>query len=82
MDYQKLMKKARATNDRRDKEERDFGYAPPTDGTVDIQIRTAMCAIFSGIGCNDWDNIAEAQVLLDNAHKALTGRGYKLEERI
>lgn len=63
--YLKLMEKARRTNDQRDKDEREAGYASPDSGSFDNQLQTVMTAICCGIITEDWNAIAESQSMLE-----------------
>ena len=66
MDYEKLMRKARRINAKRDKEEREVGFAAPGDGDDNsLFLRTAMSAIECGIKTDDWDCVAEGQAMLE-----------------
>lgn len=80
MNYNELMTKARKTNAKRDKDEREVGFMAASDGTPEDQLRTAMCAIQCGIVINDWECIAEAQAMLEHLHLVVTGTPYTLGE--
>jgi len=75
MDYEDMMKKARATNKQRDNHERKVGFMAASDCSLDLQIRTAMSAIQAGIASNDWVCIAEAQAMLEQVEKLLRNMG-------
>lgn len=68
--------KARKTNDHRDKGDRAAGFAPPNFGPVDMTLRTAMCAIWAGLGIEDWDCVAEGYEILVDLHLKMTGEQY------
>lgn len=78
MKYETLMAKARRTNAKRDQDEREVGFAAPSDCTPDLQLRTAMMAIQAGIEMDDWDCIAEAQAMLEHLHLVITGKKFEL----
>ena len=63
--YEELMRVARLTNKRRDRDEREVGFATPSDGGPGEIIKTAMFAIEAGIRSKDWSCVAEAQALLE-----------------
>ena len=65
MDYEKIMRRARRVNAKRDRDERKAGFAAPSDGPLSQQIRTAMSAIEAGIRVKDWNCIAEGQAMLE-----------------
>jgi len=62
--YEKLMQKARETNQERDQADKHGGFATP-DVTVNLLMRTAMGAIECGIKTEDWNNVAEGQAMLE-----------------
>lgn len=78
MNYEELITKARATNKKRDQDEREVGFKAVSDCTPDLQLRTAMSAIQCGIAIGDWDSIAEAQAMLEHLHLVVTGKPYEL----
>jgi hypothetical protein len=65
MNYDALMKKARKTNESRDKEEEQVGYLNPSEGLWSMRIATAISAIECGIKVNDWNAVAEGQAMLE-----------------
>jgi len=65
MDYEKLMAKARKTNAKRDASERASGFTPETEQHPFVRIRTAMMAIKTAITTDDWNEVAEAQAILE-----------------
>ncbi len=87
MDYDKLMKRARAVNRKRDVGDRkmapfhrtmnkigaQFPIEPgaPSDLRIVDHIRTAMMAIECGIKTDDWNNIAEGQAMLEEVVQRL-----------
>jgi hypothetical protein len=77
MNYQELMAQARKTNKERDQDERAVGFQAASDGTPDLQLRTAMSAIECGIKIEDWSCIAEAQAMLEHLHFIVTGKRYE-----
>lgn len=80
MNYKELLSKAKATNAKRDQDDREVGFQAASDGTPDMQLRTAIGAIEAGIVTDDWDCIAEAQAMLLHLHKVVTGRSYSSYE--
>ena len=66
MDYDKIMAKAKKTNAKRDKDERDSGFAAPMDNGPFQYLRTAAAAIESGIKTDDWDSVAEGLVMIED----------------
>lgn len=77
MNYAALMQKARKTNAQRDEADRNLGFATPFDLGVSECVKTAMEAIRAGIENEDWDFVAEAQVILEDAAKIISQKGAK-----
>src|SRR5262245_16148688 len=67
MNYEKLMAKARETNNRRDEIDKEDGYAAQDDAGVLALLRTVQSAIECGIRATDWNPIAEGQAMLESA---------------
>ena len=70
-DFDVLIRKARATNRRRDASERRSGFASPSDGPLDLTLRTVMSALEAGIRTDDWDCIAEGFAMLEDLEIAV-----------
>lgn len=71
--YEKLIADARRRSAKMDRIGERSGFASPKDCPPVEQIRTAMMAIESGIKCQDWKLVAEAQVLLENLSGQMKG---------
>lgn len=64
MNYDALMKKARATNAERDRIERRELWCTPTEADLPVFLATVISAIQAGIVRDNWDYVAEAQAML------------------
>ena len=82
MDYKKIMKKAKKTNNMREATEADSPFQGDRDGTVESRIRTIMCALDAGMRINTfddnrragaWDCIAEALDMAGRLHTDMNG---------
>jgi len=58
------MKKARRKIADMQKRERGAGFGTPAEGPLSDHIATAVFAIQAGITTENWDHVAEAQVML------------------
>jgi hypothetical protein len=65
--YDRLMKKARRTNQERDWSERKSGWTAPGDGDLAEHLRDAICAIAAGLNSGDWPAVAEGLDMLQQA---------------
>lgn len=63
-EFDRLMRRASATNRRRDADERRAGFATPDEGPLDMQLRTVCLAIEAGLRTTDWDCVAEGLEML------------------
>ena len=73
MNYEQIMKQARATNRKRDASDRKHGLAAPSDVPLVIHLQTVMFAIEAGIKRDDWGCVAEAQGMLEEIMDRLKG---------
>ena len=70
----KLLAGAREANAKRDKIERDVGFAAPPDTPLDLHLRTAISAIVCGIITEDWVPVAEGLAMLQDAEVRARGQ--------
>jgi hypothetical protein len=71
MDAKALIRKAESTNAERDRMDRANGFAPPSAGPLDVELRTICAALEAGLRTEDWDCVAEGLVMLrDTAGRA------------
>lgn len=86
MDYEKLMEKARATNAKRDNDDRLSGAGAPEDHGAWALLVTAIDAIKAGVVRDDWNAIAEGQAMLerivDKYQPVKMPRGFGLHPRV
>jgi hypothetical protein len=68
-DYAQLMKRAAETNARRDKMEREAGFAAPPDSDQQGYLRTVQSALECGILMEDWNAVAEGAAMLADITK-------------
>ena len=59
--------KARATNAASSEEERQSGYGVPEDMSLSDHLRTVLMALNCGLDTLDWNVVAEAYCLLQDA---------------
>lgn len=69
--FNQLIKEAMITNEERDTQESEWGFASPDCGPLDLRLRTAMSAIQAGISIDDWDCVAEGYIMLAKLERAL-----------
>ena len=67
MDYDALLAQAIQTNAQRDQIDRNHGNAPPGNCPIIVHLRTVASAIEAGIRSEDWNAVAEGQVMLLDA---------------
>lgn len=63
--YDDLMVAARRTDERRNADDADAGFASPGDNEPSQLLATAMAAFEAGITQSDWSCVAEAQAMLE-----------------
>ena len=66
LDYQKLMDKARKTNEEYERIEKEGEFASPLNCSSFVCLRTVEVAIETGIKEMNWDCVAEGLDLLRN----------------
>ena len=77
-DYDRLMKRARQTNDRRDAVDRTVGFGTPLDCGPLEALRTVDSALEAGIKTGDWNCVAEGLDML----RAILNRYHVVRARV
>lgn len=69
----RMVRKARRVNSSRDRIDRRSGHAAPSDCPLDLQLRTVISALVSGLEGDDWDCVAEGIAMLQDTECSLRG---------
>jgi hypothetical protein len=69
IDVDDRIQRATRRNTFRSRAERSAGFAAPEDCSLEVALRTVVCAIHAGLVLEDWDCIAEGLVLLGHVTK-------------
>ena len=67
------VRSARRRNSERSRSEQGHGWASPESGPVVVHFATAVSALECALECEDWDVVAEAFCVLDDALTRLRG---------
>jgi hypothetical protein len=72
--YKRMLAKARRTNVKRSKMEREAGLAPPNSTDLATLLRTATAALECAVKTEDWQTVCEGAVFIEQAiARALRG---------
>jgi hypothetical protein len=69
--WKRLVLQARATNAKRDADERALGWAAPADTVPLDELRTGLEAVSCGLATADWRAVAEGFVMIQHAETRL-----------
>ena len=76
-EYEALLKKAKRTNQQRDRHDRKVGFAAPGDASLRVYFRTVLSALEAGMRMEDWPCVAEGYVMLQDFYARLESMAQK-----